>query len=84
MTSANLAGGSATIPAIWYWASDGSGLYFQVNDHGTRNVEFVTTSGAVRQLTHGAHMLGLDSVSRNGVGAGTVSQTEHPPEVARS
>ena len=78
-----LAGGLPDDPGSLHWAADGSGLYFQVNDHGTRNVEFVSLSGAMRQLTHGAHMLGLDSISRTGVGAGTVTQTEHPAEVAR-
>lgn len=78
-----LAGGLPDDPGDLHWAGDGSGLYFEANDRGTRNVSFVSLNGSIRQLTHGAHMLGLDSISRNGVGAGTVSQTEHPAEVAR-
>jgi dipeptidyl aminopeptidase/acylaminoacyl peptidase len=65
------------------WAPDGSGLYFDADDHGTRNVNFVALSGGVKAVTHGAHMLGMDSISKTGVAVGTVSDPDHPAEVIR-
>ena len=78
-----LAGGLPDDPGSLHWANDGSGLYFEVNDHGDRNVAFVSLTGTLRAVTHGDHMLGLDSMSRTGVAAGSVSDPEHPAEVAR-
>jgi dipeptidyl aminopeptidase/acylaminoacyl peptidase len=78
-----LAGGLMDDPTEVHWASDGSGLYFGMNDHGTHNVEFVSLSGAMRQVTHGQHMLAMDSMSKTGLGAGTVTRQDHPAEVAR-
>lgn len=65
------------------WAADSSGVYFDVEDHGSRNVLFAALKGGVRVLTRGAHMLSLDSVSRDLTAAGTLSDTDHPAEVVR-
>jgi dipeptidyl aminopeptidase/acylaminoacyl peptidase len=65
------------------WAPDGSGVYFDADDHGARNVDFASIKGGVRPITSGAHMLNLDSVSKDMVAAGTVSDPDHPAEVVR-
>ncbi len=65
------------------WAADGSGLYFQVDNHGTYNVDFVSPTGSLRQLTSGNHVLTLGSVSRTGVAAGTRSSYQAPPDIVR-
>lgn len=65
------------------WAADGSGLYFQVDEHGTNNIGFVSPSGAVRQITTGNHVVTLGSVSRTGVAVGTQSSYQSPPDIVR-
>jgi len=65
------------------WAADGSGVYFDADDHGARNVQFASLKGGVRPVTTGAHMLTLDSVSKDLVAAGTMTDPDHPAEVVR-
>jgi len=65
------------------WAANGSGLYFQVDEHGTNNIGFVSPSGAVRQITTGNHVVTLGSVSRTGVAVGTRSSYQSPPDIVR-
>jgi len=45
------------------WASDGSGLFFNVRREGYANVHFVALDGGVRQITRGKHLLSFASVS---------------------
>ncbi len=70
-------------PGTLRWAPDGGGLYFDVIDHGSQNVAYAALKGGVRTITSGMHMLSLDSVSRNRIGAGTISDPDHPPELVR-
>jgi len=70
-------------PLNLHWAPDGSGVYFDADDHGSRNVQFAPLSGAVRPVTKGTHVLTMDSVSSDLVAAGTSSDPENPPEVVR-
>jgi dipeptidyl aminopeptidase/acylaminoacyl peptidase len=66
------------------WAPDSSGVYFDADDHGSRNVEYASVNGGgVRAVTTGAHMLSMDSASKDLVAAGTVSDPDHPAEVVR-
>lgn len=66
-----------------YWAPDGSGVYFTVDDRGTRNVYFASVRGPVRQVTQGDHMLSLSSVARNGTAVGVRSSYHAPGDVVR-
>jgi dipeptidyl aminopeptidase/acylaminoacyl peptidase len=68
-----------------HWAPDNSGIYFAVEDHGTRNVSFagLAAGAAPRSVTSGPVMINLGSVSKTGVAAMTRSTTQRPPEVAR-
>ena len=70
-------------PIGLFWAPDGSGVYFDVDDHGSRNIVFASTQGAVRTVTRGTHMLSLDSASRDLTAAGTLTDSDHPAEVVR-
>ena len=65
------------------WAPDGSGLYFDADDHGSRNIAFAAMAGGVKAVTSGVHVLTMDSVSSDLVAAGTSSDPENPPEVVR-
>jgi dipeptidyl aminopeptidase/acylaminoacyl peptidase len=65
------------------WAPDGSGLYFDADDHGGRNMAFASIVGGVKPLTTGRHQLTFDSVSRDGVAAGISSDLSHPADVVK-
>jgi len=65
------------------WASDGSGVYFDADDHGARNVQFASLKGGARPVTTGAHLLTMDSASKDLVAVGTLSDPEHPAEVVK-
>jgi dipeptidyl aminopeptidase/acylaminoacyl peptidase len=55
------------------WAHDGSGLYVTISYQGARNLHFISVDGDVRELTSGAHMLGLSSFTEDGRAVGTLS-----------
>ncbi len=47
------------------WAPDGTGLYFDADDHGARNLQFATIVGGVKPVTSGRQVLTFDSVSKD-------------------
>jgi len=63
------------------WAPDSSGVYFNVDDSGTRNLYFATTAGQVRQVTRGNHFLTVTDLNRNGQAVGVISSPQQPPDV---
>lgn len=63
------------------WAPDGSGIYFNVDDRGTRNLTFASLRGAVRQVTTGNHVLTVSDVSRDGRAVGTLTSHDRPEDV---
>jgi dipeptidyl aminopeptidase/acylaminoacyl peptidase len=65
------------------WAPDGSGLYFDADDRGARNVHFASIVGGVKPITTGRHILTFDSISKDLVAAGTSADPEHPQDVVR-
>jgi dipeptidyl aminopeptidase/acylaminoacyl peptidase len=65
------------------WAADGSGLYFDADDRGSRNVQFASINGGVKPVTTGTHVLTFDSASRDLTAAGTLSDPEHPQDIVR-
>jgi dipeptidyl aminopeptidase/acylaminoacyl peptidase len=65
------------------WAPDGTGLYFDADDHGTRNVNFASIVGGVKPVTVGKHMLTFDSMSKDLIVAGTSADLDHPQDVVR-
>ena len=70
-------------PITLRWAGDGSGVYFDAEDRGSRNVQFASVNGGVRAVTAGTHILTMDSASKDLVAAGTVTDPDHPAEVVR-
>jgi dipeptidyl aminopeptidase/acylaminoacyl peptidase len=65
------------------WAPDGTGLYFDADDHGARNLAFASILGGVKPLTTGRQQLTFDSVSKDGIAAGVSSDLNHPQDVVK-
>src|SRR5205814_3115729 len=68
-------------PINMRWAPDGSGLYFDADDRGARNVAFASIVGGVKTITSGRHMLAFDSVSKDLIAAGVSRSEEHTSEL---
>ncbi|MGE5246595.1 MAG: S9 family peptidase [Betaproteobacteria bacterium] len=79
----NISGGFDRDPANAHWAADGSGLYFSAQDRGSQNTYFAAVTGGVKPVTSGTHVLTFDSVSKDLVAAGTISDPDHPQDVVR-
>ena len=63
------------------WAEDNSGVYFNVESAGSKNLYFATPSGQFRPVTSGAHVLTVSSVSKSGVAVGIRSTPTKPNDV---
>lgn len=63
------------------WATDNSGIYFNVQDQGTSNVYFAPLKGNVRQVTQGKHMLSLSSINNTGLAVGIMADSKNPGDV---
>ena len=85
------AGGAATLrsqgfdrtPGQLIWAPDNSGIYFTAEDRGTSNLYFAPSTGPIRQLTTGTHMVNAPSVSRKNTAVAIRSHFSAPPDVVR-
>jgi dipeptidyl aminopeptidase/acylaminoacyl peptidase len=64
-----------------FWAPDGSGVYFNVENEGSKNLYFATTAGQFRPLTAGKHLLTVTGVSSKGFGVGIRSTPTKPNDV---
>jgi dipeptidyl aminopeptidase/acylaminoacyl peptidase len=69
-------------PGQLTWATDNSGIYFNIEDQGTAQVYFAAVKGNVRAVTQGKHMLSLASISPQGVMAGTWADSKSPADIA--
>jgi len=65
------------------WSADSRGVYATVEDHGARNVQYLPLEGARREVTKGAQMVTLDSVSRKGIAVGVRSASLEPDDIVR-
>jgi len=71
------------------WAADGSGVYFQFDDRGERNVGFVSIDGNVRTAVEGLggttigrpYISGEFSVAANGMIAYTAGSAQRPADL---
>jgi len=63
------------------WAPDGSGVYFNVESEGSKNLYFASVSGQVRAVTSGKQVLTVTDVGRNGVAVGVRSTPTKPNDV---
>ena len=68
-------------PSDLHWAPDSRGVYFTADDRGSSNVHLAALDGTVRQLSEGAHMLSLSSLSEAGLAAGTLRSAHEPEDV---
>ena len=68
-------------PGSLTWAPDGKGVYFTANSEGTSNIHFAGTSGGVRAVTTGTHLLSLDGISRSQVAVGVRTSYHKPVDV---
>ena len=66
------------------WSPDSTSIYFDADDHGSRNVSFATVAGGgVKAVTTGTHVLTMDSVSSDMVAVGTETDPDNPPDIVR-
>lgn len=63
------------------WAEDNSGLYFNVESEGSKNLYFTTTAGAFRPVTTGKQVLTVSGVDKGGLGVGVRSTPTKPNDV---
>lgn len=63
------------------WASDGTGIYFNAENEGARNLYFASVTGQVKQVTTGKHVLSVDEVGKNGIAIGTYSDAMKPADI---
>jgi dipeptidyl aminopeptidase/acylaminoacyl peptidase len=65
------------------WAPDGTGVYFDADDHGTRNISFASITGGVKPVTNGRHILTFDSMSKDLIAVGTAADPSRPQDIVR-
>jgi dipeptidyl aminopeptidase/acylaminoacyl peptidase len=63
------------------WAPDNSGVYFNSESEGSKNLYFASLSGQVRPITSGKQVLTVTDVGRNGVAVGVRSTPTEPNDV---
>ncbi len=63
------------------WARDGSGVYFTVQSEGAQNLWFAPLNGQPRQVTTGAHMLGVSDIAADGTVIGTLTAPTVPGDI---
>jgi dipeptidyl aminopeptidase/acylaminoacyl peptidase len=70
-------------PINMHWSPDGTGVYFDADSNGARNVQIASIVGGVKPVTNGRRMLSLDSVSKDLAAAGIASDLDHPQDVVK-
>ena len=63
------------------WAADNSGVFFNVESEGAKNLYFVTPAGQPRAVTAEKHFLTVSDVSRAGLAAGVRSTPTKPNDI---
>ena len=63
------------------WALDNSGVYFNVESEGSKNLYFATASGQFRPVTSGKQVLTVTSVGKNGLAVGIRTTPVKPNDV---
>jgi len=72
------AGNLPSSPSNVGWAPDGSGVYYQMEENGENNLYFASTSGAIKKITKGAHVLGGISLADNGQATAALTTPRRP------
>ncbi|MEO7711604.1 MAG: S9 family peptidase [Gemmatimonadaceae bacterium] len=68
-------------PSNLTWAKDGSAIYFDAENEGSRNLYVASVSGAVKAVTSGRQVLSTTSINANGTAVGVMSTATHPNDV---
>ncbi|MEP6733483.1 MAG: S9 family peptidase, partial [bacterium] len=68
-------------PSDLTWTKDGSGIYFNAEDSGARNLYLATMSGDVKPVTSGRQVLTVTSINPNGSAVGVMTTSSHPSDV---
>lgn len=63
------------------WAADNTGVYFQVDEAGARNLWFAPLTGAPRAVTRGSHTLTVTDISSAGLAVGTRTTALQPNDI---
>ena len=63
------------------WAQDNSGVYFNVESEGSKNLYFATTGGQFHPVTSGKQVLTVSGVSKAGLAVGLRATTTKPNDV---
>jgi dipeptidyl aminopeptidase/acylaminoacyl peptidase len=69
-------------PQDLMWAADGRGLYFHIQDRGSRNLMYLPVTGEpARPVTQGAHILDVAVVDKAGTAVGVRSSFQQPGDI---
>jgi dipeptidyl aminopeptidase/acylaminoacyl peptidase len=68
-------------PSGMIWAPDGSGVYFNAENEGSRNLYFASLRGEVRPVTKGTQVLSVSDIDAKGVAVGVVATASKPNDV---
>jgi len=63
------------------WSEDNTGVYFNVESEGSKNLYFASTAGQFHPVTTGKQMLTVSSVGKTGVGVGLRSTPTKPTDI---
>jgi dipeptidyl aminopeptidase/acylaminoacyl peptidase len=63
------------------WAPDGSGLYYNVENEGYRNLYFTSVAGQTRAVTSGKQLLSVADMDRLGNMVGIMSTATQPNDI---
>ena len=68
-------------PSGMIWAADGSGIFFNAENAGSRNLYFSSVKGDVRAVTTGTHVLTTSDINRNFMAVGVSSSSQKPNDI---
>lgn len=68
-------------PQGLHWAADNAGIYFTIENEGSRNLYYASVTGQVRQITSGTHILSVSDVGAGGLAVGIRSTFLQPNDV---
>jgi dipeptidyl aminopeptidase/acylaminoacyl peptidase len=70
-------------PAGMMWAPDGTGLYYNVENEGYRNLMFTSVTGQTRAITSGKRVLSATDIDKLGNVVGVQSTAMEPNDIVR-
>lgn len=68
-------------PSGMLWSPDGSGVYFNVENEGSKNLHFVSLKGDVRQVTKGVQVLTVTDLGKSFMAVGVNTTPTKPNDI---